>query len=116
MTTLLYHTLNGQTRIIPTLIDLGLPSGVRNGHVAMRVLTNQTYGSYYAWGETEKKKVYDKSTYKFYQNGNYVNIGSDISGTEHDVAHVKWGGNWVGVLPRTTSMNWLTTAQANGLR
>ena len=78
----------------PHLIDLGLPSGTKWACCNEGADKPETYGSYYAWGETEKKKVYDKSTYKFYQNGNYVNIGSDISGTEHDVAHVKWGGNW----------------------
>ena len=54
----------------------------------------EEYGGYYAWGETEEKDVYSEDTYKYYQNGSYVNIGSDISGTEYDVAHVKWGGNW----------------------
>ncbi len=54
----------------------------------------EDYGGHYAWGETEEKDVYDDSTYAYYQNGNYVNIGYDIAGTEYDVAHVKWGGNW----------------------
>ncbi len=28
------------------------------------------------------------------KHGPCHNIGSDISGTQYDVAHVKWGGNW----------------------
>lgn len=24
----------------------------------------------------------------------FVNIGNNISGTNYDVAHVRWGGNW----------------------
>lgn len=74
------------------------------------------YGDYYAWGETETKSIYSESAYKFYQyfeevpgtedpvtgiiSGGkpgyyqYVDIGTDISGTEYDVAHVKWQGDW----------------------
>lgn len=54
------------------------------------------YGGYYAWGETEEKDYYDWSTY-IHCDGSYEtchNLGEDISGTEYDVAHVKWGGNW----------------------
>jgi len=54
------------------------------------------YGGYYAWGETEEKDYYDLSTYIHFDGSSYTchNIGSDISGTKYDVAHVKWGGNW----------------------
>lgn len=74
------------------------------------------YGDYYAWGETETKSNYSSSTYKYYQyfeevpgtedpvtgiisggkpaGYQYVDIGTDISGTEYDVAHVKWQGDW----------------------
>lgn len=54
------------------------------------------YGGYYAWGETEEKDNYDWSTYIHCDGSESTchNIGSDISGTKYDVAHVKWGGNW----------------------
>ena len=64
------------------------------------------YGGYYAWGETEEKGNYTWATYKYRYDkdgdGNcdsedgygYQNIGSNISGTSYDVAHVKWGGSW----------------------
>lgn len=74
------------------------------------------YGDYYAWGETETKSNYSSSIYKYYQyfeevpgtedpvtgiisggkpaGYQYVDIGTDISGTEYDVAHVKWQGDW----------------------
>lgn len=61
------------------------------------------YGGYYAWGETEEKSNYIWSTYKYWSDkdgdGNVeekeiTNIGSNISGTSYDVAHVKWGGSW----------------------
>ena len=75
-------------------IDLGLPSGTKWASCNVGATKPEEYGGYYAWGETEEKEVYDESTYKYYQNGSYVNIGSDISGTDYDVAHVKWGGKW----------------------
>ncbi len=78
----------------PVAIDLGLPSGTKWASCNVGASKPEEYGSYYAWGETEEKEVYSEDTYKYYQNGSYVNIGWDISGTEYDVAHVKWGGNW----------------------
>ena len=78
----------------PHLIDLGLPSGTKWACCNVGADKPEAYGGYYAWGETEEKEVYNRDTYKYYQNGSYVNIGSDISCTEYDVAHVKWGGKW----------------------
>lgn len=67
------------------------------------------YGDYYAWGETETKAKYSQDTYQYYQyfegeedadgiitdgGWRYVDIGKDISGTEYDVAHIKWQGDW----------------------
>ena len=84
----------------PHLIDLGLPSGTKWAccNVDTEHPENQrpeNYGGYYAWGETETKSNYSLSTYQYYKNGSYQSIGSDIAGTEYDVAHVKWGGSWV---------------------
>ena len=79
----------------PHLIDLGLPSGTKWACCNVGADKPEAYGGYYAWGETEEKEVYNGDTYKYYQNGSYVNIGSDISGTEYDVAHVNWGSDWV---------------------
>ena len=78
----------------PHLIDLGLPSGTKWACCNVGARSPEAYGGYYSWGETEEKDYYDESTYKYYQNGSYVNLGSDISGTEYDVANVKWGGKW----------------------
>ena len=75
-------------------VDLGLPSGTKWATCNVGASKPEEYGGYYAWGETEEKEVYDESTYKYYQNGEYVNLGSDISGTKYDVARQKWGGNW----------------------
>ena len=47
-------------------------------------------------GRTEEKEVYSWSTY-IHCDGSFStchDLGSNISGTEYDVAHVKWGGEW----------------------
>ena len=86
----------------PHLIDLDLPSGTKwaccnvdTDHPENQSPTN--YGGYYAWGETETKTTYDWTTYKHCDGSSSTchDLGSDIIGTEHDVAHVKWGGSWV---------------------
>jgi hypothetical protein len=79
----------------PHLIDLGLPSGTKWACCNVGATTPEDYGGYYAWGETEEKTTYIENTYQYYQGGNFEIIGSDIAGTQYDVAHVKWGSSWV---------------------
>ena len=77
-------------------IDLGLPSGTKWASCNVGATKPEEYGGYYAWGETEEKEVYNWSTY-IHCDGSYEtchDLGEDISGTEYDVAHVKWGGKW----------------------
>ncbi len=100
----------------PHLIDLGLPSGtlwsccnVDTDHPEGQSPTN--YGGYYAWGETETKTTYNMESY-IYCDGDdefasFHDIGSDISDTDYDVAHMKWGGNWV--MPTEAQCNELIT-------
>jgi hypothetical protein len=71
-------------------INLGLPSGTKWASCNVGATKPEEYGGYYAWGETEEKEDYREATYKYY----HLSLGSDISGTEYDVAHVKWRGNW----------------------
>ena len=78
----------------PHMIDLGLPSGTKWACCNVGADKPEAYGGYYAWGETEVKEKYNDETYKYYQNGDYVDIGSDIAGTQYDVAYVKWGDGW----------------------
>lgn len=88
-------------------------SGVYNGHKYVDLGLNVNWafcnvdatspegaGGYYAWGETETKEMY---SFRTYEHGNkmntdgmreYYDIGKEISGTQYDVAHVKWGGKW----------------------
>ena len=77
-------------------IDLGLPSGTKWASCNVGANKPEEYGDYFAWGETEKKKRYDWVQY-VHNNGDHTtcyDIGSNISGTMYDVAHVKWGGKW----------------------
>ena len=69
-------------------IDLGLSVKWASHNVGAS--SPEGYGGYYAWGETEEKSDYDWVTYNY----GGINIGSNISGTQYDVAHVKWGGSW----------------------
>lgn len=48
-------------------------------------------GNYYAWGETEFKDSYCEHNHT---SPTELNSKGGISGTKHDVAHVKWGNGW----------------------
>lgn len=102
-------------------IDLGLPSGTKWASCNVGATSPEEYGGYYAWGETEEKDYYSNDTYAYYQNRSYLSIGTDIAGTEYDVAHVKWGGDWrmptldeVKELLDNTTTEWITLNGVNG--
>lgn len=80
----------------PHAIDLGLPSGTKWACCNVGASSPEGYGGYYAWGETEEKESYYWEDYKYHNGsvGEFSYIGSNISGTSYDVAHVKWGGSW----------------------
>ena len=79
----------------PHAIDLGLPSGTKWACCNVGADKPEAKGGYYAWGETEEKNSYDLYNYLYFSPTSYYqNIGSDIAGTEYDVAHVKWGEGW----------------------
>ena len=90
----------------PHMIDLGLPSGTRWACCNVDATTPEGAGGYYSWGETYTKSGYRDNNYSYfikYQDSKYDDsyvvpiyayIGTDISGTEYDVAHVKWGEAW----------------------
>lgn len=84
-------------------IDLGLPSGIKWASCNVGATSPEDYGTYYAWGEIETKSEYTKDNYKYldyvtneggFTEESWIDIGSEISGTEYDVAHIKWGGKW----------------------
>ena len=74
------------------IVDLGLSVKWANCNVG--ATSPEEYGDYFAWGEVTPKDYYSSNNYKYYSNQNYVNIGSDISGTEYDAATHNMGNNW----------------------
>lgn len=81
----------------PHMIDLGLPSGTKWACCNVGATKPEQYGGYYSWGEVSEKSYYDWSTYSHF-DGKFStchNLGSDIAGTQYDVAHVQWGGSWM---------------------
>lgn len=81
-------------------VDLGLSVRWADRNVGAESVSR--YGGYYAWGETEvtisgmwKDYLYrDTSLGDDFYHGDYLSIGDNISGTEYDIAHMKWGGKW----------------------
>ena len=86
-------------------VDLGLSVNWAGWNVG--ATKPEEYGGYYAWGEIEKKEVYDWDTYKWYNDGNENSIikyctdnsfgtvdDRSVLEPEDDVAHVKWGDGW----------------------
>ena len=104
-------------------IDLGLPSGTKWASCNVGATKPEEYGGYYAWGEMEEKDTYTWENYIHCDGSSDTchDFGSDISGTEYDVAHVKWGGNWCmptlddfkELLDNCTS-EWTTVKDVNG--
>ncbi|MBO7660089.1 MAG: hypothetical protein J6S65_00940 [Bacteroidaceae bacterium] len=82
----------------PHMIDLGLPSGTKWACCNVGASYPYDYGRYYAWGETEEKFQYDWSTYIHCDGSektcHNLGDGAIISGTQYDVARVKWGESW----------------------
>ncbi len=87
-------------------IDLGLPSGTKWAPWNVGASKPEESGGYYAWGETEEKKLYGWSTNKWC-NGSYNTLtkycidssygivdNKTVLDPEDDVAYVKWGGSW----------------------
>lgn len=77
-------------------VDLGLPSGILWAAYNVGASSPEEYGGYYAWGETEEKDSYTHKNYPYcywHTNGFWLAsvLIEDISGTQYDVAHVKWG-------------------------
>ncbi|MBR4730163.1 MAG: formylglycine-generating enzyme family protein [Prevotella sp.] len=72
-------------------VDLGLSVKWANCNVGAN--EPQEYGDYFAWGEVNTKDYYSRNNYKYYSNGNFIDIGSDISGTEYDAATHNMGND-----------------------
>ena len=66
----------------PDWVDLGLPSGLLWAKRNVGASSPEGYGSYFAWGETSPKGVYDCDTYQYYTCG--------FQGNEHDCGLTKY--------------------------
>ena len=81
-------------------VDLGLPSGTKWATCNIGASSPNEYGNYYAWGETREKNYYQYDEYDYASTDIsslkiiFKYVGKDISGTDKDVAHVKWGSTW----------------------
>ena len=53
----------------PEMYDLGLPSGTLWAGRNLGAESNQDYGNYYAWGETNPKEAFSWKNYKYCNNG-----------------------------------------------
>jgi len=88
----------------PREVDLGLTVKWATCNVGAYNIWSK--GGYYAWGETEAKKDYSYSTYKWCRGSyntltkyNNISVCGEVDNEltlypEDDVAQVKWGGNW----------------------
>ena len=74
------------------MVDLGLSVKWAGWNVGAS--SPEEYGGYYAWGELHEKSDYDWDTYQYCENGKWIFIGNNISGTQYDVARAQWGGSW----------------------
>ena len=93
-------------------VDLGLPSGIRWASCNVGATTPEGYGNYYAWGETDSKKDYSWTTYKYANVGEryhykFTKYCTDASSgdngfidnktvlePEDDAATANWGDVW----------------------
>ncbi len=83
-------------------VDLGLYSGNLWATYNVGAKKETQSGVYVAWGELEEKisEGYYKENYAYWsenntQYGGYSSaLGNNIAGTEYDIAHVRWKGDW----------------------
>lgn len=77
-------------------VDLGL--SVKWASYNVGAMKAEGRGSYFAWGETEEKQVYDWSKEGDYKWGVYPMMtkyaGDSILDMEDDPAAMNWGGKW----------------------
>ena len=82
-------------------VDLGLPSGLLWASRNVGANTQEQYGDYYAWGETQPKTEYSWITYRFCLNGDYHHLTKycrfltdtvTVLRPEDDAATANWGG------------------------
>lgn len=94
--------------LMDTAIDLGLPSGIRWAGFSLGdyvFASHFDHSPSFYWGSSQEMVTYiDSKTGRTeitdvrYEHvdasGNYLDLGNEISGTEYDVAHQRYGGKW----------------------
>lgn len=85
---------NNDTEFKGEAVDLGLPSGLKWASCNVGATKPEESGCFYAWGEMWEKEEYSVTSYKYAINGSSIDYLTHISGTEYDVAMMKWGNNW----------------------
>lgn len=87
-------------------VDLGLPSGTLWATKNVGASSPEDYGTYFAWGETTSKEIYNWETYKWCNGSDttmikYCTISRDgivdnktILDLEDDAAYVNMNGLW----------------------
>ena len=87
-------------------VDLGLPSGTLWATCNVGANSPEEYGDYFAWGETQKKNVYNWGVYrlcggsqntmkKYCTNSSYGMVDNLTAlESEDDAATVNWGSEW----------------------
>lgn len=97
---------NGEEPVVPgdeRMVDMGL--SVKWAAWNVGATQPSDYGNFYAYGELEPKEVYNEATYQWmnpdYEEGQFYDewekfykLGATFTGTNYDVAHVKWGDLW----------------------
>lgn len=87
-------------------VDLGLPNGTLWATCNVGASVSTQYGFYFSWGETEPKKDYSWSTYKWstgedkklikyclHSDYGYVDQKNKLENSD-DAAMINWGKNW----------------------
>ena len=120
-------------------VDLGLPSGLKWATCNVGASSPESYGSYYAWGETRPKSEYTWENYKFrVSGGSSENVTFSKYNTEiargtvdnktrldpgDDAARANWGGSWrlptdaeLTELRTQCSWTWTTQGGKNGYK
>jgi hypothetical protein len=117
----------------PQIVDLGLSS--RWSSCNLGANSPEELGDYYAWGEIEPKRCFDRDNYRWFSKGlfpkygmigdsarNNMNILTELD-LNDDVAHVMLGGTWripsmqdMGELYKYCDWEWTTMQGINGCR
>lgn len=81
-------------------VNLGLPSGTKWATCNLGAANPNDYGNYYAWAETEPKKYYGWSSYRWKSHSvsgrattHYYDYGINMQLSD-DAANANWGYDW----------------------